>query len=307
MNLGRYLQEEDVKAVFSSDILEKIIVGQENFANIHAAHLNNSFFQDIKEVNWTDKNTERFFDKLHDLLTSKSFNEMGNREALFQRELKRIIKFLTICSTVNKGKTNITNIEVITAYKILFKIIRTDITDLVNKEAYNGVLTCPVCNGYYILEEDETPDDFSQCSCGGTLIYTSSLEEADHDVDTIKGQIMDERGLIAGATTSLTFALVFNNIILLTLLSGVITVLMAKNYSNNFEYGFLTGNISGALYSVVVFIFGIIMSGIKLNNLSSIDSGIIFIFILVLGVLVIYCGRIGISLFKRPKNESTSI
>jgi hypothetical protein len=208
MNLGRSLQEEDVKAIFSSDILEKIILGQENFPNVSTTPFNDDFFININEVEWTDKHTEKFFDNLHDLLTSKSFNEMGNREISFKRELKRIVKFLVVCSTVSKGKTYITTIEVVSAYKILFKLIRTDITDLVNKKEYNGLLICTTCDGYYNLEEDETPDDFVQCSCGGTLTYVKSLEEIKDHESTIKEQKIDKKRLIAGAVTSLTLALI---------------------------------------------------------------------------------------------------
>jgi len=212
MNLGRYLQEEDVKAVFSSDILEKIILGLENFDRVQSTRkFDNHFFQNIKEVEWTDKYTERFFDKLHDLLTSKSFNEIGNREASFKREMKRIVKFLAVCSTINKERIYITTTDIIIAYKTLFKIIRTDITDLVNKKAYKGLLVCPMCNGYYRLEEDETPDDFSQCSCGGTLTYVQSLEEVNYHGDAFKEQKIDKKSLIIGAGISLTLAMILIN------------------------------------------------------------------------------------------------
>jgi hypothetical protein len=266
MNLRRNLLEDDVKAIFSSDILEKIILGLENFARWEITDdFNDDFFNDIKQVEWTDKYTESFFDKLYDLLASRCFNEAETKEVSFKREIKRIIKFLTICIVVNKEKIYITTADVISAYKLFFKIIRTDITNLVNKKVYNGLLACPVCNGYYQLDENETPDDFIHCSCGGTLQYTMSLEDIKHYADTFKEIMMDEKGLVAGAITSLTFALIFDNVLLLTLISGFITVLLAKNYTNAFRYGFLTGSISGSLFSIAVFIFGIMISGIKLN------------------------------------------
>ena len=306
MNLGRSLLEEDIKAIFSSDIQEKIVLGLENFDRTLATEFNDNFFYEVNEVEWTDKHTERFFDKLHDLLTSKSFNKMGNREISFQREIKRIAKFLTVCNTVNKGKTYITTIEVINAYKTIFKIIKTDITGLINKKEYKGLLICPLCNGYYNLQEDETPDDFIKCSCGGTLTYTNSLEEVKHYVETFKELVIDEKGLIAGAITSLTFALAFDSVLLIVLLSGFITVLMAKNYTDSFRYGFLTGNISGSLFFIAVFTFGIIISEAKLHQLDAIGGSTVFVFIMVLGVLAIYCGKIGISLFK-SKNKLKKI
>ena len=304
MNLGRYLREEDVKSIFSSSITEKIILELENFDQVHSTtNLDDHFFHNIKEVKWTGSHTEKFFDKLHDLVITKSFDEIGNRELSFKRELKRITKFLAVCCTVNKGKQNITTIEVISAYKILFKIIKTDITPMINKKEYNGSLICPTCNGYYSLQEDEIPDDFIRCSCGGDLVYIQSLDGMKYCIDTAKKVMIDEKGLIAGAVTSLTFALVFNNILLIALLSGIITVLMAKNYTNEFKCGFLTGSISGSLFFIAVFIFGIIISGIKLNQLSSVGESTIFIFILVLGVLAIYCGRIWTFLANKSKNN----
>ena len=304
MNLGRPLQEEDVKAIFSSNILEKIISGQENFERASSSTLDDSFFQDMKEVIWTDKHTERFFDKLHDLLISKSFNEIGNREIAFKRELKRIVKFLTVCCTVNKGRTYITTIEIISAYNVLFKIMETDIRHLVNTKEYKGLLICPVCNGYYYLQENEIPDDFIQCSCGGNLVYSMSLENVKHYVGTFKEMVMDEKGLIAGAITSLMFGLIFNNVVLIALLIGIVTIIMAKNYTDGFKYGFLTGNISGALFFMAVIIFGIILSGVKFNQLSSIGGSTIFIFIMVVGVFAIYCRRIWAFMCQRSKKSA---
>ncbi|MEL7670769.1 hypothetical protein [Methanobacterium sp.] len=304
MNLGRGLQEEDVKAIFSSNIIEKIILGQENFEHVSPSTLNDSFFQDIKEVIWTDKHTEKFFDKLHDLLISKSFNQMEDREIAFKRELKRIAKFLTVCCTVGKGRRYITTIEVISSYKLLFKIIKMDIRHLVNTKEYKGLLICPVCNGYYYLQEDEIPDDFIQCSCGGNLVYSMSLENVKHYVGSFKEMVMDEKGLIAGAITSLMFGLIFNNVILIALLIGIVTIIMAKNYTDGFKYGFLTGNISGALFFMAVFISSIILSGVKFNQIPSIGGSTIFIFIMVVGVFAIYCRRIWTFMCQRSKKSA---
>ncbi len=37
-------------------------------------------------------------------------------------------------------------------------------------------LICQKCGGYYELEEDEFPEDFDRCQCGGKLIYTEHLD-----------------------------------------------------------------------------------------------------------------------------------
>lgn len=58
-------------------------------------------------------------------------------------------------------------------------------------ESYNledekpGYLICKDCNGYYKLQEGESPDDFDKCNCGGELIYTESIDELfDESVET---------------------------------------------------------------------------------------------------------------------------
>ena len=303
MNLGRYLHKEDVKAIFSSDIMEKIILGLENFEHVQFTnHFHDGFFQNLNEVKWTDKDTENFFDNLHNLITSKSFDEIGAREISFQRELKRIVKLLAVCNTIDGERIFITTTDVIIAYRTLFKIISSDITDLVNKNAYEGLFICPKCNSYYYLQKDETPDDFAECSCGGTLIYSVSLEEAKHYMSTFKETVIDKKGLITGAVISLALALIFNNIIFPMLLSGIMAVLISKKYTR-FKSGFLTGIIFGALLSIAFFLSKTIIFEIKLNQLSSIDGSTIFLFILILGVLAIYCGRIGTFLIKRPENN----
>lgn len=39
-------------------------------------------------------------------------------------------------------------------------------------------LICQRCGGYYELDEDESPEDFDSCRCGGQLIYTEYLNYA---------------------------------------------------------------------------------------------------------------------------------
>jgi len=303
MNLRRYLRKEDVKAIFSSDILEKIILGLENFDQVYFTdHFNDSFFSILKEVKWIDKNTESFFDKLHNLLASKSFDEIGSRELSYQRELKRIVKLLAACNTIDEERIYMTTKDIIIAYKTIFKIVGTNITNLVNKKAYTGLLSCPKCNKQYHLKEDETPDDFDYCSCGGTFIYTTSLEEAKHYLGTFKEPKIDKKGLIAGVITSLALVMIFNDIILITLLSGIMAVLIAKNFTI-LKYGFLTGNIFGALLSIAIILSGTIISEIKLNQFSSIGGTTILIFALVLVFLAIYSGKIGAFLIKGSENS----
>lgn len=305
MDLKRNLHEEDIEAIFSSNILENIILNLERFHQPQSEIcIVNSFFKNIKEVKWTNKHAETFYDKLHDLLFSKCFDEFGEREISFKREIKKVVKLLTAINTVNNGRIRITTTDVIGGYKLLFKIVETDITQLVNKKAYKGILTCYNCYNHYYLQKNEAPDDFIYCNCGNPLTYVKSLDDIELPTETVKEMIMDEKGLITGAVTSLILALIFNNIALLALFCGFSTVFMAKNHTHHFRYGFLAGNISGALFVIAVFLFGVISGMVKVNGLSSISTNI-FIFVLVAGVFAIFIGRILTFLFKQFKSRNT--
>lgn len=37
-------------------------------------------------------------------------------------------------------------------------------------------LVCMNCDGYYQLEDNEKPDDFESCQCGGKLTYTNDID-----------------------------------------------------------------------------------------------------------------------------------
>ena len=47
-------------------------------------------------------------------------------------------------------------------------------TELRHK-GFNGYLICSKCNGYYELQEGESPLDFGECECGGGLKFNKSL------------------------------------------------------------------------------------------------------------------------------------
>jgi hypothetical protein len=53
-----------------------------------------------------------------------------------------------------------------------------DSIQLSNKSA--GYLVCSGCNGFYELQEDETPEDFDKCECGSPLVYYKTKEELEN-------------------------------------------------------------------------------------------------------------------------------
>ena len=44
-----------------------------------------------------------------------------------------------------------------------------------------GYLICKNCGGFYELQPDESPGDFSQCQCGGELVYKENLNNKTND------------------------------------------------------------------------------------------------------------------------------
>lgn len=43
-----------------------------------------------------------------------------------------------------------------------------------------GYLVCSGCDGFYELQEDETPEDFDKCECGSPLVYYKTKEELEN-------------------------------------------------------------------------------------------------------------------------------
>lgn len=48
---------------------------------------------------------------------------------------------------------------------------------LKSDEEEQGYLICEECHGYYKLQEDESPEDFAECECGGKLKYHKDIDE----------------------------------------------------------------------------------------------------------------------------------
>lgn len=46
----------------------------------------------------------------------------------------------------------------------------------IDNMSMNGYLICENCNGYYQLQEGESPSDFDFCECGGHLNYHETLD-----------------------------------------------------------------------------------------------------------------------------------
>lgn len=173
-NLGRELVEDDLWALHKSDLPERVLGGLEVFDVFKGnLFLGDDFFKHIKIVTW-DEEALIFFKKLQNLLNSFLFENKNENETIFSQELEKVLVLLAHCSAVSRDSQYIGIRNVLRAYNALFKIIRVDITSLVDKRYYRGFLRCHDCNELYPLLENESPHDFSHCSCGGGLEYLSS-------------------------------------------------------------------------------------------------------------------------------------
>jgi hypothetical protein len=173
LHLGRNLVGDDLWALHKSDLFERVLGGLEIFNVFKGSlFLGDDFFQCVIGVCW-DEEALIFFKKFQNLLISFLFEYPGEKETTFNLELEKVLVLLAHCSAVLSDSQNIGCEDVLRAYHTLFKILNTDITDLVDKRYYTGLLLCEACNELYPLLEDESPCDFSSCSCGGELKYVS--------------------------------------------------------------------------------------------------------------------------------------
>jgi hypothetical protein len=181
LHLGRNLGEDDLWALHKSDILERVLGGLDMFNAFKGSlFLGDEFFQRLKGVDW-HRNALIFFKKFHNLLISFLFEYPGEMETTFKLELEKVLVLLAHCSVVLSDSQYIGYADVLRAYNALFKILNTDITDMVDKRYYTGLLLCGDCNELYPLLEDEAPFDFASCSCGGELKYVSMVESVTID------------------------------------------------------------------------------------------------------------------------------
>lgn len=211
MKLGHKLQNKDIKKLYSSKLDQKLVFALDNFDKTsELPKPAQKFFIKLKKVKWKNKEIKRFYNKLNQkrkefiyedriaeflpnptflppyrktviirwalyFLTIGRFNPYEN----FIETENAFILFLAGCNTVNDDRTKINENDIIRAYKTYYKLLTTDISELVDRlweEKYenknNGYLVCKKCNNYYKLQPGESPDDFrGNCECGGKTNY----------------------------------------------------------------------------------------------------------------------------------------
>jgi len=141
MRLERQLESEDVRKIFRSDIGERIVFALDNFDEINEIpRLTPEFFQKIRKIKWKDKKTKNLYSKLEKALRFSVFKNFGFKEGTFNAKQMELVLFFAGCSAVNKGKEKIDENDVFTAYKTLFKIIKTNMSEFIDKKENKGTV-----------------------------------------------------------------------------------------------------------------------------------------------------------------------
>jgi hypothetical protein len=132
MNLKRPLTPEDVRKIFLSGIGEKLIFFLEDFDQIkETPQTTPKFFQKLRKLKWKDKKAKEVYKKLSTIIMWLAFNKFGTKEGSLSTRQDMIILFIAGCNTLKHERNRIIAEDVITAYRVLFKIIKTDLTKLI--------------------------------------------------------------------------------------------------------------------------------------------------------------------------------
>ena len=197
---GQWLDEDDYNKLYFGGLDERIIQALDRFDEVtEVPDPTVKLIKTIKNMVWQDSSTKTFLKKFEGLREYYMLSAHPGNFKFFRAE-NSVIRFLTVCSGTSRNKIFADKNDVIIAHKTYLKLIKTDLTRInplkdpsiykVNewedifpnkKEKTNnktgiGYLVCQKCNGYYKLEEGESPDDFTdKCECGGHLEYKENL------------------------------------------------------------------------------------------------------------------------------------
>jgi len=134
MYLGRQLTSEDVLILFRSNIPEKIALNLLDFDTTQSkAEITPEFFQNLRNLTWENNKIEGFYTKIQDSIRSLAFEHSSIKVYSFFERQRHVIWFLAGCSAVKNGKGVIGTEDIILAYRTLFKIIKTDISKLIEE------------------------------------------------------------------------------------------------------------------------------------------------------------------------------
>ena len=183
INLGKTLGSGDLQKLYLSGVDERVTFSLERFDEVEAvSEPTAEFFQKFKKLKWNRNAKESIFKKINNAMYYTGELTKNSPYWGFPADEKAFNILLSGCSAVNGGRDEIGEKDVIRAYKTYFKLMKTDITKLVDKgvrhykpKVYDGYLVCNKCGGYYKLQPGESPEDFEECQCGGKLRYVEDV------------------------------------------------------------------------------------------------------------------------------------
>jgi len=189
-----------------------------------------------------------------------------------------------------------------------------------------GYLVCEKCEGYYELQENESPQDFSSCECGGNLKFVENLSEYYHipEKPATKGErsfleFFKLKSLFLGAVVwiildSQLYGMSYYNLSVyylgdIALFSLVATQLISSVVTGyisgkQFKTGLFNGAILGLIFSIALYF-------LKSNN--EITSIILLGLLILLGCIggtigvLIKKGASGLTSRIRKKEEDNSV
>lgn len=190
LNSGRPFSWDDSLNIAFSGLDTRLLFALDQFDQVEDVPKPNAeFFQKLGETQIFDKKTSDFYLAITNLLIDIENEIFGMRFRDFNSDYVPteglFIQLLAGCNAVHNDREHIIEEDIIRAYKTFFKFIKTDITkykaipELIegmdaNQEKLesSGLLICGKCGGYYPLQHDESPDDFSDtCECGGKFRF----------------------------------------------------------------------------------------------------------------------------------------
>ena len=84
-------------------------------------------------------------------------------------------------SQINFDIRDLNRDNVVKTGKMSLKLVETNLNEFIPKKSTNnekGYLVCKKCGGYYQLQSNESPDDFSNtCECGGKIKYFKNIND----------------------------------------------------------------------------------------------------------------------------------
>jgi len=133
MYLGRQLKFEDVEKLLSSNLAEKIVFKLEDFDKVEEIQqATPEFFQKLRKLKWENRKTKKVYRELDKIVSLFVFKDYSFAESSFNIRQARVILFLAGCNAVKEKRDRIITDDVFSSYKTFFKIIRTDISKIID-------------------------------------------------------------------------------------------------------------------------------------------------------------------------------